>query len=70
MINNPERNIFTASSEKEELTLKKAPKGWEVWSVDIALKAASYPTVQLFRSLGQVESKYKAFKGISKLVKA
>jgi hypothetical protein len=52
------------------LTLIKKPWGWEVQADNIRARVAwRGPGVHTFRSLAEVEKKYKAFRGISSLAK-
>lgn len=64
-------NTYTTKSGNTDLVLQVAKiGGWYVMATNPATKAWGTMGVKFFHTLADVEKKYKAFNGISKLMEA
>lgn len=63
-------NEFRLSSRGNEMTLKRTANGWEMFTVNAAVRAwnRGYAVPKYFDSLKAVEMSYKSWVGITALV--
>lgn len=70
IIQTGEKTFTTTNGKGTSLTLKWNERlgWWEVMSDNAAVRAYRSLGVKIFRSLNEVEAKYKTFRGISALI--
>jgi len=70
IIQTGEKTFTTTNGKGTSLTLKwnESLEWWEVMSNNAAVRAYRTLGIKIFRSLNDVEQKYKTFRGISALI--
>ena len=70
MIQQIDDNQFFVKAYGNEMTLIKTMDGWEMCTVNATVRAYNngFAIPKFFRTLKEVEAKYKSWKGISKLI--
>ena len=65
-----DENTFKLNTRGCEMTLKRDGDGWEMYTVNAAVKAWNRGVAipKFFATLAEVEAKYKTWSGISSLV--